>query len=457
MDFHPGTASHALNAIADVTLKLDTDGVIVESQVNRADAADLRQINWQGKALQSLVIASHQVRVAQMIDWCVKHPDETSTATLAHFVSSTDTPAAVRYIFFYSSAEQRIIAAGQDKRELSDAKQQLVNAQLSMERDYWSMRQTETRYRRLLDMCNDGVLVVDDSSQRVLECNQAASALLQLGEQSLVGLPFPQQGGGNYEGGNYKDELDKLISTARTKGTASNIINSPTSKQELVVDIDYLTQTAGAVLLVRISPVSESSGLGHDRDYFERVPDAVLQLDKSGRITATNRVFLDWIQEPSDRHVVGRNADDWLGRTGVDLQVLMSNLIQRGAVTRYASTLRMQPNALTDIEISASSHKQNDENVYLLFLRDTSRRISREDITTAALPASIEQITRRVGQTQLKELVRESTDVIEALCIESALKLTSNNRASAAEILGLSRQSLYTKLRRFGIGDADDA
>ena len=451
MDFHPGTANHALNALADVTLKLDTDGVVVESQVNRADAADLRQINWQGKALQSLVIASHQVKVAQMIDWCVKHPDATSTATLAHFVSSTDTPAAVRYIFFYSSADQRIIAAGQDKRELSDAKQQLVNAQLSMERDYWSMRQTETRYRRLLDMSNDGFLVVDDSSQRVLECNQAASALLQLAEQSLVGLPFPQQGEGNY-----RAELDKLISTARTKGTASNIVNSPTSKGELVVDIDYLTQTAGAVLLVRISPVSESTGLGHDRDHFERVPDAVLQLDKSGRITATNRVFLDWIQEPSDRHVVGRNADDWLGRTGVDLQVLMSNLTQRGAVTRYASTLRMQPNALTDIEISASSHKQNDENVYLLFLRDTSRRISREDITSTALPASIEQITRRVGQTQLKELVRESTDVIEALCIESALKLTSNNRASAAELLGLSRQSLYTKLRRFGIGDSDN-
>jgi len=451
MDFHPGTANHALNALADVTLKLDTDGVVVESQVNRADAADLRQINWQGKALQSLVIASHQVKVAQMIDWCVKHPDATSTATLAHFVSSTDTPAAVRYIFFYSSADQRIIAAGQDKRELSDAKQQLVNAQLSMERDYWSMRQTETRYRRLLDMSNDGFLVVDDSSQRVLECNQAASALLQLAEQSLVGLPFPQQGEGNY-----RAELDKLISTARTKGTASNIVNSPTSKGELVVDIDYLTQTAGAVLLVRISPVSESTGLGHDRDHFERVPDAVLQLDKSGRITATNRVFLDWIQEPSDRHVVGRNADDWLGRTGVDLQVLMSNLTQRGAVTRYASTLRMQPNALTDIEISASSHKKNDETVYLLFLRDTSRRISREDITSASLPASIEQITRRVGQTQLKELVRESTDVIEALCIESALKLTSNNRASAAELLGLSRQSLYTKLRRFGIGDSDD-
>ena len=37
--------------------------------------------------------------------------------------------------------------------------------------------------------------------------------------------------------------------------------------------------------------------------------------------------------------------------------------------------------------------------------------------------------------------------------IEAALELTSDNRASAAEMLGLSRQSLYVKLRRYGLGD----
>jgi DNA-binding NtrC family response regulator len=53
----------------------------------------------------------------------------------------------------------------------------------------------------------------------------------------------------------------------------------------------------------------------------------------------------------------------------------------------------------------------------------------------------------------LKEMVREATDVIERLCIEAALELTGDNRASAAEMLGLSRQSLYVKLRRYGLGD----
>jgi DNA-binding protein Fis len=31
--------------------------------------------------------------------------------------------------------------------------------------------------------------------------------------------------------------------------------------------------------------------------------------------------------------------------------------------------------------------------------------------------------------------------------------LTGDNRASAAEMLGLSRQSLYVKLRRFGLDE----
>ena len=41
------------------------------------------------------------------------------------------------------------------------------------------------------------------------------------------------------------------------------------------------------------------------------------------------------------------------------------------------------------------------------------------------------------------------------MCIEAALNLTCDNRASAADVLGLSRQSLYVKLRRFGLRDYD--
>ena len=64
-----------------------------------------------------------------------------------------------------------------------------------------------------------------------------------------------------------------------------------------------------------------------------------------------------------------------------------------------------------------------------------------------------ERLVEMIGRVPMKDLVRETTDVIERMCIEAALKLTGNNRASAARVLGLSRQALYLKLARFGIAD----
>jgi len=55
-----------------------------------------------------------------------------------------------------------------------------------------------------------------------------------------------------------------------------------------------------------------------------------------------------------------------------------------------------------------------------------------------------------VGSATLKEIVSETTDVVEKMCIETAVSLTRNNRVAAAEMLGLSRQSLYVKLRCSG-------
>ena len=65
-------------------------------------------------------------------------------------------------------------------------------------------------------------------------------------------------------------------------------------------------------------------------------------------------------------------------------------------------------------------------------------------------------MTKLVGKVPLKDLVREATDIIERLCIEAALQLNDNNRASTADMLGLSRQSLYVKLNRYGIEERPD-
>ena len=57
-----------------------------------------------------------------------------------------------------------------------------------------------------------------------------------------------------------------------------------------------------------------------------------------------------------------------------------------------------------------------------------------------------------MGRVSLKNLVRDTTDLVERHFIEAALETTDDNRTSAAEVLGVSRQSLYMKLKRYGLG-----
>ena len=73
------------------------------------------------------------------------------------------------------------------------------------------------------------------------------------------------------------------------------------------------------------------------------------------------------------------------------------------------------------------------------------------------MAGSVAELSYLVGRMPMKDIVNETTEMIERMCIQSALELTHNNRASAAEMLGLSRQSLYVKLRRFGIIDDTEA
>ena len=104
----------------------------------------------------------------------------------------------------------------------------------------------------------------------------------------------------------------------------------------------------------------------------------------------------------------------------------------------------------------ASPRRTTARRGFGLTIRTVGWRAGRERLGGRELPRTVEHFTELVGRVPLKNLVRETTDLIERLCIEAALELTGDNRASAAEMLGLSRQGFYAKLRRYGLGDLDD-
>jgi transcriptional regulator PpsR len=440
--------------IADVALLLSADGRIRDVEVYTDELPEELVQSWQGANLTDLVASSDAPRISQALESA--RDGSVQRLDLTHSGDAFATGLPMQYQLLANSEGEGFCALGTDMRPVANLRHQLINAQQALEQDYWRLRQVETRYRRLFDMVGDGVLILDGLSRRVLEANPRAGELLADGEQAIVGKVFPRGFDGSSEAA-----VLSLLKELRAVGRGQ-LPNLLLADGETRVDLvaSFLRQGTEERYLLRLSTrdPQQHGGTGalFLQEALRAAPDAVLLVDQEGRIEAVNASFLSLSQVLNEEQAIGQLADRWLGRSGVDLNVLLANLREHPTVKLFASTLMPEGGAPLEVEVSACRLTEPDGPAYALFVRDIGRRVTQEHPVAAKLPRSIEQVTQRVGRVPLKELVRESTDLIEALCIETALEVTQDNRASAAELLGLSRQSLYAKLRRFNIGGSGE-
>jgi transcriptional regulator PpsR len=255
--------------------------------------------------------------------------------------------------------------------------------------------------------------------------------------------------------------MERLRATGRSEPCPVRLIGSA---EPLMMAATQFRQDNRLYFLVRLTrpetpDLNKPTGRQQLMQVMDAAPDALVVTDMDGRIQSVNRAFLDLGQLSTEEQARGEMLDKWLGRTGVDFRVLLSNLRQHGTVRLFATQMRGEFGSTTEVEISAVAVEGGAHPCLGFTIRDMGRRLSNDARSGKELPRSASQMTELVGRLPLKDIVRETTDLIEQLCIEAALELTGDNRASAAEMLGLSRQSLYIKLRRFGImeGASDDS
>jgi transcriptional regulator PpsR len=371
-------------------------------------------------------------------------------------MSSRGGDVPVLYSAVQVGSKNRILAIGRDLRGVAALQQRLVDAQQSMERDYWRLRQAETRYRLLFQTASEAVLIVDASSEKVVDANPAAGQLLDDASRRIVGQPirdvFAKES---------KQGVIALLAKVRSTGQAENVpLRITEGKREFLVTATLYRQEKASFFLIRFAPAeANAANAGNEQarinlvELVENAPDAFVVTDMQGNVLSANSSFVELAQLVNQEQARGKSLDRWLGRPGVDLEVLISNLRQHGSVRLFATTLRGAYGVTADVEISAVSIPSGDGSCLGFTIRNVGRRLSADVVASQELPRSVQQLTELVGRVPLKDIVRETTDLIERLCIEAALQLTRDNRASAAEMLGISRQSLYVKLHRYGLGD----
>jgi transcriptional regulator PpsR len=307
-------------------------------------------------------------------------------------------------------------------------------------------------------MASEAILVVDAGSEKITEANPAATHFVGNSVKRVVGRIFPEM---------FDDQSAQaartLLAAVRAGGRTDNIVvRLHDGTREFTLSASLFRQDAGAQFLVRLNPVEQAGNLvegSHSSRIMtvvENLPDGFVVTDLEGRIVMANAAFLDLAQLAAEEQARGETLDRWIGRPGLDFPLLLANLKENRALRHFSTIVRGTYGAVEDVEISAVSVASGETPCIGFTVRGIGRRLTGEPRAARELPRSVEQLTHLVGRVSLKELVRETTDVIERLCIEAALELTGDNRASAAEILGLSRQSLYSKLRRYGLGDLSD-
>ena len=370
-----------------------------------------------------------------------------------------DSDLPVRYCAIEASTEGHVLLLGRDLRPIAALQRRLVNTQQSLERDYTRLLQMETRYRLLLQSATEGFLVVDASSSRVQEANTAAARLLGLEGQELSRRRFPF--GLSPES---MRSIEASMSTVRSAGRVEALeLHSADGQRSFDALISLFRADGARLFLIRLTEqgTGTAPGEGHQADMvalFRRAAEGIVLTDSDGRIEWANDSFLEIAQAAVEGQVQGEPIDRFFSRQGIDLPLILANTRESGRLRYYATSMSGLHGSATEVEVSSVALPEDGRAGYGFVFRNAGYRAAgapAQTTTAGALPQSAEQLTELIGRVPMKDLVRETVDVIERMCIEAALRMTDDNRASAADLLGLSRQSLYVKLRRYGLGDSE--
>jgi transcriptional regulator PpsR len=255
-----------------------------------------------------------------------------------------------------------------------------------------------------------------------------------------------------------REAVRDMLTRVRERGKALSIlVHLGAEAKPWMLRGSLITAEPGPVFLLQFTaantPVERktatSAGIA---ELVDHLPDGFVALDATGVISHANQAFLDLVQVGTKAAVIGENLSRWLWQPGADLGALLSTLDKHGTVRMFTTSIHGELGTDTEIEISAAATEQGDARQIGVLLRNVARRLSAAGEGDMLLTA-LGSLTEQIGKSPLRKLVKNTVSVIEQHYVKGALELAKGNRTATAELLGLSRQSLYAKLDRYGLDD----
>jgi transcriptional regulator PpsR len=440
---------------SDIAVVISRDGGVLSVLINPSNRTIGRLDHWEGHDLRDLLTTESISKFDAQLGAVDGGFDRMKAVELNHS-DGTKWEFPIRYTFHPIGPEGSILMLGRDLRPIAEMQQQLVKAQLALERDYEAQREYDTRYRVLMETMHDAMVFVGLSGGRISDVNAAAADLLGASRDELIGTAFTQE----FEGRRRGELIEALTNSAFSEGSAPVELQARRSRRKLKINPTIFRASGERILLCRIEAADMAPQLVGEMSenlsgFFSSGVDGIVFTDRDGVIRAANDSFLNMIDVAHLGAAKGHGLDEFLARGSVDVKVLVETAARVGQMRMFATKLLGQYGVQVPVEISATylSHRSHPSIVFVI--RDVSRAEALRKPGAPVSDEAVRNLTEMVGSATLKDIVAETTDVVEKMCIETAVDLTRNNRVAAAEMLGLSRQSLYVKLRKYGLLSRD--
>lgn len=328
----------------DFTLVMDLSGVILEASIN-SQVSDVSTADWIGQQWEDtvddvakarrLIQTTRQNRICGYSQINQQLPANSGSVLVEFSAVRTD------------DKHDRIIAIGKNLSAVVNLQKKLLSTQKEMERDFWKLRELETRYKTVVNNTSDAVFILREPDYMVIDANDQAMRVANVSQgERLENQHLPE---------NEYNKLQALIQEAREHGRSQlRVLRFSEAKQPWMVRASSYQANSGLQYILQLSQMATVGDQHNVRpingisceDILTNLPGGVAILNSQNIITHANPAFAKLVGVSTTEQLLGHPLTHWIASGTDAVSEFSKNLTHKDDVTDFSVQLKGQNNTM---------------------------------------------------------------------------------------------------------------